>query len=255
MYLKNKTILITGGGSGIGLEAAKQFLEVGAKVIITGRNKSKLEDAQKLYPAFTTIQSDASDEKDAIALYKKVEDLGGIDILYHNAGVGVPPFNLGIPNNGHLKGAVYEMEVNYFGIIRLNNLFMDMLKSRKESGIIHTTSILSMVPSTIEATYSSSKVALAFYLKSLRKHLQIIDSKVKIFELIPPLVDTDMVIDRDDRKMSPENLINGLIYGLKRNEFTIRIGDSKIVYMLNRLLPNVAYGLINPKKYNSKLVN
>lgn len=255
MDLKNKTILITGGGSGIGLEAARQFLQVGAKVIITGRNKSKLDDARRLYPTLIAIQSDASKEDDANDLYKQVEGLDGIDILYHNAGVGVPPLNLGVPDNNHLKGAIYEMEVNYFGVIRLNNLFMDMLKSRKEAAIIHTTSILSIVPSVIEATYSSSKTALAFYVQSLRKHLQIINSGLKIFELLPPLVDTDMVADRDDKKISPDRLISGLINGLEKDRYTVRIGDSNLIYLLNRLLPKVAFGLINVKKYNKLLVN
>lgn len=255
MNIKNKTILITGGGSGIGLEAAKQFLEAGAKVIITGRNQSKLDDAKKLYPGLTAIQSDASNEADAISLFKTVENLGGIDILYHNAGVGVPPLNLGIANNNHVKGAIYEMEVNYFGVIRLNDLFMAMLKSRPESAIIHTTSILSIVPSALEATYSSSKTALAFYVKSLRKHLEVIGSKLKIFELLPPLVDTEMVQDRDDKKISTRQLIQELIKGLEADHYTIRVGDSKVIYILNRLLPKVAFNLVNPKKYNDKLSN
>lgn len=254
MNIKAKTILITGGGSGIGLEAARQFLDAGARVIVTGRNASKLEAAKKLYPSLITMQSDASNEADAKALYQEIEKMGGIDILYHNAGVGAPPLNLGIPNNDHLKGAVYEMEVNYFGVIRLNNLFMDMLKSRPEGAIIHTTSILSIVPAAIEATYSSSKTALGFYIKSLRKHLQIINSKLKIFELLPPLVDTDMVADRTDKKISPEQLIKGLINGLKNDKYTIRVGDSKIIYLLNRLFPNIAFGIINPTKYNKKLI-
>lgn len=253
MRIKGKTILITGGGSGIGLEAARQFSGAGARVIITGRNKSKLEDAKKLYPAIITIQSDASNEQDANDLYKEVQTLGGIDILYHNAGVGVPPLNLGVPNSGHLKGAIYEMEVNYFAVIRLNDLFMNMLKGRKDAAIIHTTSILSIVPSAIEATYSSSKTALAFYVQSLRKHLQIIDSKLAIFELLPPLVDTEMVAERDNKKISTEQLVKGLMKGLENNQQTIRVGDSKVIYFLNRLLPKVAFGLINSKK-NNKLV-
>lgn len=250
MNIKAKTILITGGGSGIGLEAAKQFLAAGARVIITGRNPTKLAAAQQLYPSLVALQSDAANEEDATKLYQTVEELGGIDILYHNAGVGVPPFNLGIPNSNHLKGAIYEMEVNYFGVMRLNNLFLDMLKSRPEAAIIHTTSILSMVPSAIEATYSSSKTALAFYVQSLRKHLQIIDSKLKIFELLPPLVDTEMVADRNDKKMSPEKLVTALIKVLENDQFTIRAGDSKVIYLLNRLFPKIAFDLINPKKYN-----
>ncbi len=253
MRIKGKTILITGGGSGIGLEAVRQFSEAGARVIITGRNKSKLEGAKKLYPAIITIQSDASNEEDANDLYKEVQTLGGIDILYHNAGVIAPPLNLGVPNSGHLKGAIYEMEVNYFGVIRLNDLFMNMLKGRNDAAIIHTTSILSIVPSAIEATYSSSKTALAFYIQSLRKHLRIIDSKLTIFELLPPLVDTEMVAGRHEKKISTKQLVRGLIKGLENNQQTIRMGDSKVIYLLNRLFPKVAFGLINPEKHN-KLV-
>jgi len=248
MDLKGKTILITGGGSGIGLEAAKQFLDIGAKVIITGRNQDKLNAAKKLYPRLIAIQSDAGNAADAQYLFDKVKELGGIDILYNNAGVGIPPINLGLPNDQHLKGAVYEMEVNYFGVIRLNNLFMPMLRSRKEAAIINTTSILSIVPSMLEATYSASKSALAFYTKSLRGHLKILNSNVKVFELLPPLVDTEMVAERDDKKISPEKLVKELIRGLEKDQYTIRVGDTKLIYVLNRLFPKLTYGLINPKK-------
>ncbi|RZL51388.1 MAG: SDR family NAD(P)-dependent oxidoreductase [Pedobacter sp.] len=253
MNLQGKTILITGGGSGIGLEAAKQFLELGSKVIITGRNLDKLVAAKMLCPALRIVQSDASNEQDAKQLYKEVEALGGIDILYHNAGIMIPSNNLGIPNNKHLEGAVYEMEVNYFGVIRLNNLFMDMLKSRQEAAIINTTSILSIVPSSIEATYSASKSALSFYTKSLRAHLNILKTNVKVFELLPPLVDTAMVADRDDKKISAEKLVQQLIIGLKKDHYSIRVGDTKIIYFLNRIFPKLAFSIINPKKANSQL--
>ncbi|WP_241507611.1 SDR family oxidoreductase [Chryseobacterium piscium] len=202
MELKGKTILITGGASGIGLEAAKQFLEIGAKVIITGRNQVKLDAAKKQFPALITVKSDVSVAEDAALLFNKVLEIGGIDILYNNAGVGVPAINLGVPNEKHFENAVYEMEVNYLGVIRLNNLFLEMLTSRKEGVIINTTSILSYVPSLLEATYSASKTALAFYTKSLREHLRIINSKVKIFELLPPVVDTEMTVSRTDKKMT-----------------------------------------------------
>jgi len=253
MNLKGKTILITGGGSGIGLEAAKQFLQIGAKVIITGRNQVKLEAAKKAYPLLITIQSDAGNEADAYSLFDKVKQLGGIDILYNNAGVGVPPLNLGIASDLHLKGAAYEMEVNYLGVIRLNNIFMEMLKSREESAIINTTSILSMVPSLIEATYSASKSALAFYTKSLREHLTILNANVKVFELLPPLVDTEMVADRDDKKISPAQLVKELIKGLEQDHYTLRVGASKLIYILNRFSPKLTFGLINPKKINVTL--
>ncbi|MEJ5995160.1 SDR family NAD(P)-dependent oxidoreductase [Pedobacter sp. Du54] len=247
MKIQGKTILITGGASGIGLEAARQFLEKGAKVIITGRNQNKLIAAKKQFPDLITIQSDVSSAEDAQKLFEKVSDLSGIDILYNNAGAGVAPINLGAANEHHVKNARYEMEVNYIGIIRLNNLFMEMLKSRKEAAIINTTSILSYVPSLVEATYSATKTALAFYTKALREHLRIINSDLKIFELLPPVVDTEMTASRTGKKLTPEHLVKGLISGLEKNKYTIRVGDSKIMYFLHRFFPKLAFSLVNPK--------
>jgi len=253
MKIQGKSILITGGASGIGLEAARQFLQNGAKVIITGRNQDKLTAAKKKFPDLITIQSDISNAEDAQILFENISRLGGIDILYNNAGVGVSPINLGVADNKHLSGAVYEMEVNYFGVIRLNNLFIEMLKLRREAAIINTTSILSIVPSVLEATYSASKTALSFYTKSLRSHLQIIQSSVKVFELLPPLVDTDMVAERSDKKISPEALVNALIHGLYNDTYTIRVGDAKALYFLNRLMPEKAYNMVNAKKHYNQL--
>jgi len=248
MTIKGKTVLITGGASGIGLEAAKQFLTNGARVIITGRNQEKLDAAKKTYPALIAINSDAANAGDAASLFSQVKDLGGIDILYNNAGVGSPPLNLGVANDNHWEGATYEMDVNYLGVIRLNNLFMDMLKSRKEAAIINTTSILSYVPSLVATTYSASKTALAFYTRSLREHLRILNSTVKVFELLPPLVATEMTAARNEKKMTPEELVKGLVSGLKKDQYTIRVGDTKLIYMLNRFFPKIAFGLVNTKK-------
>jgi short-subunit dehydrogenase involved in D-alanine esterification of teichoic acids len=254
MEIQGKTILITGGSAGIGLEAARQFLAGGANVIITGRDQSKLDKAKKLYPALTAIKSDVGNAGNAQLLFNQIKELGGIDILYNNAGVLSVSTNMGVANDKHAEEAEHEMNVNYFGVIRLNNLFMDMLKSRKESAIINTTSILSYVPSTLEATYSASKVALRFYTETLRKHLEVLNSHVKVFELLPPLVATDMTAERNDRKITAEKLVKALITGLKKDQFTIRVGDTKLVYIINRLFPKIAFGLVNTKKHVKQLL-
>jgi short-subunit dehydrogenase involved in D-alanine esterification of teichoic acids len=253
MNIKGKTILITGGGSGIGLESAKQFLAEGANVIITGRNQDKLEVAKKLLPSLIIIKSDVENEEDAVALFDKVASLGGIDILYNNAGVGSPALNLGIANEQILKNAIYEMNINYFGVIRLNTLFIDMLKSRKESAIINTTSILSLVPALEEPTYSATKTALSFYTRILRKNLEILGGNVKVFELLPPVVATEMTAQRNDKKITPEQLVKALISGIKKDQFTIRVGDAKLLYFVSRFFPNLAFNLVNPKKIYASL--
>ncbi len=166
-------------------------------------------------------------------------------ILYNNAGVLSMSTNMGVPDDRHSNEAEYEMNVNYLGVIRLNNLFMEMLKSRRETAIINTTSILSYVPSTVEATYSASKVALRFYTETLRRHLEPLKSNVKVFELLPPLVATVMTAGRNDKKITPEKVVNILITSLKKNQFTIRVGDTRLIYIVNRLFPKIAFGLVN----------
>ena len=253
MELKDKTILITGGVSGIGLEAAKQFLQIGARVIITGRNEEKLKAAQKKLPALITIKSDVANENDSLSLLNQVKALGGIDILYNNAGVNSKPLSLGKPNNAHYERAAYEMEINYLGVIRLNNLFMEMLNSREEPAIINTTSILSYVPANVGATYSASKVALRFYTETLRSHLQLLNSKIKVFELLPPLVATDMADGFEAQAISAEKLVKGLVDGLKSDRLTIRVGATKLMFLLSRISPKLAFKMLNQPKYSEML--
>lgn len=253
MDLKGKTILITGGASGIGLESAKQFLAEGAKVIITGRNKEKLDEAKRLYPQIIAIQNDVANAEQAQQLYTQIESLGGIDILYNNAGVSNPTNNLAKTNDKITELAAYEMNINYLAIIRLNNLFLKMLQSRPESAIINTTSVLSYVPSNLAPTYSATKAALRFYTASLRNHLEVAKTNVKVFELLPPLVATEMAKGIDAKSISPETLVKGLLDGIHKNNYTIRVGDTKVIYFLSRFFPKTAYKLINPLKNSAKL--
>jgi uncharacterized oxidoreductase len=248
MELKGKTVLITGGASGLGLESAKQFLAKGAKVIITGRNQSKLDKAKIMLPLVIAIKSDVADPENAKQLFKQIKELGGIDILYNNAGVGTQPLNLGNANEQHFEEATYEMNVNYLGVIRLTNLFIDMLKERKEAAIINTTSVLSYLPALVAPTYSASKAALRFYTESLRKHLEIIGSTVKVFELLPPLVETEMTEGLDAPKMSTEAVVKVLVTAISKDEYTVRVGATKLLYTLNRFFPKKAFGMLNRKE-------
>jgi uncharacterized oxidoreductase len=253
MKLKGKTVLITGGGSGIGLEAVKQFLEQGSKVIITGRNQAKLDAAKRMYPSITAINSDVASQADALALFEQVKALGGIDILYNNAGVVSKPLNLGTPSEQHFDDAANEISINYLAVIRLNDLFMNMLKSRPEAAIINTTSIVSYQHLNLAPSYSASKAAARFYTDALREHLSMIGSPVKVFEIAPPAVATEMADGLVAKLMSPEKLVNILIAGLKADTYRIRAGDAKAIYYLSRFLPRLAYKLVNTSENNNAL--
>lgn len=254
MELKGKTILITGGTAGIGLEAVKQFLQAGCRVIVTGRNQAKLDEAKRQYPAITAIRSDAGNFEDANSLLAQVEELGGIDILYNNAGIFGKPDNLGIANDIHYEKAKEEITINYSGVIHMNNVFMAMLQSRKESAIINVSSFLSHVPLSLSPTYSASKAAVRFYTVALREHLKVIKSHVKVFELQPPIVATEMTKGIENRKISAEDLVKGLIAGLRNDTYTIQLGLTKAIYYLNRFFPSLTFRLLNPAKNNGPLL-
>jgi uncharacterized oxidoreductase len=145
------------------------------------------------------------------------------------------------------------MNINYLGVIRMNNLFMEMLKSRKEGAIINTSSLLSYVPLLLAPTYSASKAAVRFYTESLREHLRILGSNVKVFELLPPVVATEMTDGLDQKAITPEELVKALIDGIKKDKFTIRVGITKLLYILSRLFPRAAFRLVNPMKSAKQL--
>ena len=161
--------------------------------------------------------------------------------------------NLGKASDKHFEAARYEIDINYLGVIRLNNLFIEMLKGREESAIINTSSILSYVPLNLAPTYSATKAAMHFYTVSLRNHLEISRCKVKVFELLPPVVATSMTENLDSKGISTEKLVNALIAGIKKDKFTIRVGDTRLVYLINRFFPKMAFRLVNPVK-NSALL-
>jgi uncharacterized oxidoreductase len=254
MEIKGKTVLITGGTAGIGLEAAKQFLANGAKVIITGRNQAKLDETKKLLPALTAaIQSDVANSADAELLFDQAKALGGIDILYNNAGIMGSGQNLAHANDKNFAVAESEIAINYLGVIRLNNIFLDMLKSRNEAAIINTSSLLSHVPLNLAPSYSASKAAVRFYTVALRDHLQISNSNVKVFELQPPVVATEMTKDLEFQAITPKQLIESLINSIRKNKYTIRMGLTPLLYFANRISPKMAYKMVNNSK-NTKVL-
>jgi uncharacterized oxidoreductase len=246
MQLKNKTILITGGSSGIGLAAIEPFLQQGMKVIVCGKNTEKNNFVRSQYPSVTVIDCDIKDEGEVDVMYHLITATGGIDILYNNAAV-INVLDMTQKGTEMVACAADEIQTNYLAVVRLNSLFMPLLQSRAEAAIINTTSAVAYVPIHFIPTYSSSKAALQSYTISLRYQLQKMNSSIKVFELIPPTVDTAVTKNFNGPKISTEKVVTTLIKGLKNNTFTIRVSMVKTLYGLHRFLPGLAYKLLNRK--------
>ncbi len=161
MKLKNRTILITGGASGIGLELAKILSKQANKIIICGRDEEKLKKGVSEIQNGEYLVCDITSEKDVLDVFENIKkNFPSFSILINNAGVG---FEYNASDPKLYQKASIEIETNYLGAIRLNEIFLPLLLNQKEAAIVHITSPLALAPSFSLPTYSASKAALHSY--------------------------------------------------------------------------------------------
>lgn len=229
MNITNNIILITGGGSGIGLEIAKS-LSPSNKIIIVGRNKEKLDHAAKDLENVFTLQADITKENDVHKIVDEIKDkFGGLNILINNAG-NAYAYTLSETSDTYSK-ALAEFTTNYFAPIRLTEKLLPLLKEQNEAAIVNVTSIVALAPGSHVPTYSDSKAALHSYTQLLRYELEK-DSNVKVFELMPPLVNTDFSVEIGGREngIPPADVAADLHKGLQENIYEIRVGNTEVLY-------------------------
>jgi uncharacterized oxidoreductase len=230
MNIENKTILITGGATGIGFSIARKLSLRGNQLIIAGRREDKLKEAVAKLPQASYVIADVTKEADVENLVHQVKTkFGGLDILVNNAGVATAyPLD---SEEGVYEKARFEMDLNYLSVVRLTERLLPFLKASKEAAIINVESIVSYLPATVLATYSATKAALHSYSQSLRLVLQRTHPHVQVFEVFPPFVDTDMAKGFDAVKLSPDEVAQDIYNALQKNEYAVRPGITKEVYL------------------------
>lgn len=243
MKLESKTALVTGGGSGIGLAISQELARNGVRVIICGRNLSKLEKAKKENPQFEISQCDITDDEQVKNLVESLKDkFGGIDLLINNAGM----FGKVDYDRSDISFEIqrHEIDVDFTSPLRVIHYFLPMLKSKKEAAIVNVSSALAFVPLTLAPVYCASKAALHSWTRSFR--FQMKESNIKVFELLPPLVETDMVEEfKDQKMMQPEALAKDFIKGLLSDKYEITPGQSSQMKIMSRLAPNFIFKAVN----------
>ncbi|WP_445748039.1 SDR family oxidoreductase [Polaribacter sp.] len=250
MKQSNNTVLITGGGSGIGLALAKKFMENNNTVIITGRNLSKLQVVQKDFPKIHIFQSDVTDDADVRMLADDIQEkFGDIDILINNAGI----MNLVDTGNesNDLQKQMEEIEINYNSPIRVLHYFLPQLKESKNAVLVNVSSGLAYVPFSQAPVYSGTKSALHFWTLGIRPQLK--PHNIKVVELLPPVVDTplaqgaDIAEDDNLKPMPPEKLAAIFWKDFINGKEEITPGISKQLKLLSRLAPKFIFKQLNKK--------
>jgi uncharacterized oxidoreductase len=155
MKLTNRTVLITGGTSGIGLELAKQLQQRGNTVIVTGRDQAKLDATRRLLPGIHTFKSDVSDPAAIAVLHGSViAQFPKLDTLVNNAGI---MRNLSLNHDRDLVDVTQEIETNLSGPVRMVQQFLPHLKTREHALIINVSSGVAFIPLPISPVYSATK--------------------------------------------------------------------------------------------------
>jgi uncharacterized oxidoreductase len=192
MQLTGNTILITGGGSGIGQGLAEAFQALGNTVIIAGRRQKALDATAAANPGMRSVQLDI-DNAEAIRVFgvKMAKEYPALNVVIHNAGIMRPENLLAQPED--LAGAEAIITTNLLGPIRLTAALLPQLKKQPTATIMTVTSGLAYLPLAMTPTYCATKAAIHSYSLTLRYQLK--GTKVEVLELVPPYVQTELMGD------------------------------------------------------------
>ena len=241
MRLSGNTVLVTGGGSGIGLALAKAFAIRGNVVVVCGRNTKKLEAVHTENPAIDTFPCDIASDQDQQRLVEYIaQKYTNLNVLINNAGI---QHNYDFSDTKNHTGLIEEeVNINFLAHLKLTDRFLPVLMQRPSAAIVNVTSALAVVPKQSAPIYCATKAAMHNFTKVLRYQLE--DTSVKVFEIIPALVDTEMTKGRGKNKITPEALATEALRGIESNKYEILIDKTKILFALNRFLPSVAERII-----------
>ncbi|HEY1160421.1 MAG TPA: SDR family NAD(P)-dependent oxidoreductase [Terracidiphilus sp.] len=200
MNLTGNTILITGGGSGIGRGLAEALHALGNQVVIAGRRRQALDETTAANSGMKSLTLDIEDPAairsfaDAVAA-----DFPSLNVLVNNAGTMRPEKLLDQPAG--LADAEAMVTTNLLGPIRLTAALLPLLHKQPHSTIVNVSSGLAFLPLALTPTYCATKAALHSYTQSQRHQLRA--TNIETLELIPPYVATQLMGGAADPRAMP----------------------------------------------------
>jgi len=230
MQTNGNTILITGGGSGIGRELAHKWHDLGNTVIVAGRTQASLDETAAGHANIHTMIVDVGDADDLARFAKKVVEVHpAINVLVNNA--GIMRFE-DITEERELGDAEATIATNLLGPIRLIDGLIEHLKAQENAAIINVTSGLAFVPMPRTATYSATKAAMHSYTVSLRAKLE---GKVEVIELAPPAVQTELTPGQSTRQgyMPLDQFIEETMLGFTVEDTPQEVLTQNVLFLRN----------------------
>jgi uncharacterized oxidoreductase len=228
MKLSGNTILITGGGTGIGLALAGQFLKQGNEVLICGRRSDRLRAAKSRLPELYIRICDVSKPRSRSALVRWATGrFKSLNMLVNNAGIQrAVDFTKG-PRD--LEEAEAEIATNLSAPLQLSAMLIPHLRRKKQAAIVNISSGLAFTPLAAVPVYCATKAAIHSLSLSLRHQLR--DTSIKLFEIAPPMVATELGGRRRSAEemescMSADEAARGVIRALKQDTYEVALGTA-----------------------------
>lgn len=240
MDLNEAIVLVTGGGSGIGLELSRQLVSRGNTVVICGRDAEKLKAAADDHglhaiPGDITVAADQERILAEVAAWH-----GRLDLLINNAGVfGVYDF---ATDPDTLTRIETEIAINATVPLTLTSRALPLLRKSKQPAVLFISSGIAFVPFPSTPVYSGTKALIHHVSQTLREQFR--PFGIAVFEAMPPVVDTDMakvMTSNAFKKMKPEVLVKAILEGLEKNRPEIVIGQSKRIKLMSRIAPGFIF--------------
>jgi uncharacterized oxidoreductase len=190
MKTTGNTILVTGGGSGIGRGLAEAFHKLGNKVIIAGRRKQVLDDTFAANPGMASAILNIEDTASIRSFAQKlIADFPALNVVIHNAGIMRPENLLAQPAD--VVDAEATITTNLLGPMRLTAALLPHFLKQPHATIMTVSSGLAFIPMAATPTYNATKAAIHSYTQSLRFQLK--STSVQVIELVPPYVQTELM--------------------------------------------------------------
>ena len=187
MQISGNSILITGGGSGIGRALAEAFHAEGNQVVIAGRRKELLDETTAANSGMKSAIFDIGNGNAILSFAEQLKvDYPALNVVIQNAGI----MRFESLRDGSVGDAEATVATNLLGPIRLNAALLPSLQRQPRAAIMTVSSGLAFVPMAVTPTYCATKAAIHSYTQSLRYQLR--DTSVQVLELIPPYVQTEL---------------------------------------------------------------
>ncbi|RKN39328.1 SDR family NAD(P)-dependent oxidoreductase [Micromonospora endolithica] len=242
----DEIVLITGASSGIGAAMAMRFHARGARVIVTGRNRERLEELAKRHPGMSVVVMDVADPRSVTrGMAEVAAGVPHLTTLVNNAGIQrLLDFSATEPPGP--ADVTSEIDTNFTGLVNVTAAALPLLRRAPRARVVQIGSGLGFVPLAAAPVYSATKAAVHSFTVSLRR--QLAGSTVQVVEIVVPVVDTPLHRDLPSpppMAMPLDDFVGRAMRSLDAGRDEIAIGLGRVSRLGARVAPKRLFSIIN----------